>query len=55
MRHLQASGVPVVLTGLDPKTNTVLIGLTQLTPEFETILRARYGDMISFRREGSLP
>jgi len=49
---LQASGIPIVLTGLDPRTNTVLIGLTQLTPEFETLLRTRYGDIVSFRRQG---
>ncbi len=53
-RQLQASGVPIVLTGLDPKTNTVLIGLTQLTPGFEAVLRGRYGDMVSFRRQGRL-
>lgn len=49
---LRAAGIPVVLTGLDDQTNTVVVGVEGLTPDMEAGLRARFGDIISVRDEG---
>jgi hypothetical protein len=49
---LRAEGIALVFTGLDDPTNTVVVGVQGLTPRIETQLRARFGDIVSFRDEG---
>jgi hypothetical protein len=47
--ELRASGIDINLTGIDTSGNTVVVGVSKLTPEIEASMQSKFGDGLSFR------
>lgn len=49
---LRKTGIQIVSTGIDPTTNSVLVGVTGLTRDKAATLEDRFGSNLTFREQG---